>query len=1859
MATGQEQISFTLPDGRSVQGTIQQRHKTADGSPAGVSGRIDTPAKGTFHFRLQPAGFPTGPVIGAVVIEGEEIAFRVQPGPDETSLLTEMPVDQVICRNYALPPVLADGPQEIPADHPTDIPTPSYQNGIIPLQSRPGAIGVIYLDFDGQPGPQEGWGNFDAAAPTGMTTTLIKSIWTRVSEDYAPFKLNVTTDLQVFLTAPETARQRCIITPTSTAHPSAGGVAFMGSFGWSGDTPCWCFYYSNSKYATEIISHEIGHTLGLCHDGRTPAEDYYLGHGTDPVGWAPIMGAGYYKNLSQWSKGEYALANQFQDDVAVIAANPGVDYALDDAGDTHATAATLEVFENGEIHSQGNIETQSDVDAFRFTTTGGPVSLTISPVAAGQNLDVQAGIYDSAGNPLISNNPDLALNATLSITLAAGSYSVRVDGVGRGNSQSDGYTDYGSLGQYTITGTIGGAISPDRFQIAENSTLGTVIGTPVPRNDHAGLPLTYQIVSGNTGAALAIDPDTGVITVANPAILDFETLSTGWDVPSLFDLTVSILDFNNPALDESLRVVVTVLDVNEAPQVWSEAPLIAISHTLAGVSLGQISTSDPDRYDFVNIEIISGDPASRFALSPSGEIFVVGELDASENSSYQLTFRATDHGSPAISTDQTITVTVVPASTEYAPGYIYHTIYENIPGMALTDLTEDTTFPTRPTREVRISGFSDDTQGDAYGSTVRSWLIAPITGTYRFWITGDDSAELFLSLDGVPSNMTKICGLDSSSSRNQWTLYESQQSVAYSLTAGQVYYLEARHKQDTADNHLAVAWEIKDSPDTETLVPLQVIPGRYLSPHYLNYSPKVYASDVNLYRNSYSGYHVTTAFATEPNVTDSLTWSITGGNEAGVFGIDPDTGEVTVIDSSALSGIATSSVPLTLTATDSGSDPLSDSAQMTINLLDPLATPASGLILEFWDEIPGNTLLPLYTSPDYPDTPDRTEDLDSMDYGPVDDSDFGSRIRAYITPPSTGSYTFYISCDDAGSLLLSNDANPENAIQIASAASATGYQDWEASPSQKSFPVPLAAGQRYFIEARMKQASGSSHLSVGWSGPGITDISVIGNENSEPYDSNVAPLFSLPAYSFNLEPGYTLGTVAGNVTASDASFEEIRYAIISGDPLHAFNIHPVTGTISIQNPANLEIGSTYQLQIGAQDSGHGRHFAPRETLVPVSIVLPNEPPEFTANPIELGTFPAGQPVSLSLAPYVADPEDPLVFSMNSSPAWLSISPSGQLSGTPSYNDLGPELLTVSVDDGHGHIVLGDAILTVTAPLDIPASVLTVGDASVSVTAGTLAPETSENSSISDNFYLELSESLSDNTSALEYEWTFPIPPDSQATFSIEAHHSINTEGDDFQFSVSTDDGATFTDAILVTSTADDDTPQDYSFITGSSSSVIIKVTDTDRTSGNTSLDTLSMDLLQVTLAANNRPVTTDATFQIASHAPVGVEIGSVAATDPDAGQNLSYSIPRGNEAGFFSITPTGILEISADIAPGSGPYSLIVVSTDDGHPALANYATVTINVVEPVAATISLENLSPIYSGAPQPVTVTTSPPGLLTILSYEGSPDAPSDAGNYVVTATIIDPLHVGSAIETLNIGKAPAEITLTGLTQTYDGTPKSVTVTTSPSGLDHTLTYDESSESPAYFGNYMVTVTVTDPNYAGTSIETFSITNHLTITTGQTLLATVTPVPYQSLTNDGTLIVSTAPLHIAENVTNNGILRLYGDAVLDITGTLTNTGVIDIINWNGALPPAMINSGTILDRSSHRILSTTTTSTQITLKFPAYEGHLYQLESTDDLSAAWSPSGPSFTVSGNPLNPPILQFSNPMNVPRHFYRIAVKPAP
>lgn len=1189
-------VSFALPGGQQASGTIELIERDEHGVSL-VQGRLTSPQPGFYFLHRQSEPGVAGAFFGHVRFDEGPVAFRLEPsGPGGSTQLVPRRIDEVICVGMPMPPEQAapaaaqtaqpaeaaaetpGDPQHAPQTHPTNIPIPQTQNGIIPLQSLPGASAVVFLDFEGGPGPWPGWGNFPVL-PAGASNSEIKEVWERVSEDFQPFNINVTTDRKTFEAAPKSSRQRVMVTPTNTASPGNGGVAFYGAFNSTADSVCWAFY-TTGKNAAEVISHEVGHTLNLSHDGRQAPdqnrEEYYGGHGSGDTGWAPIMGVGYSRVLSQWSKGEYAYATQTEDDLTRITnSNNTVAYRIDDYGSAHANAGPLEIFPNNSVSNEGIIERNTDVDAFRFESTGGSVSFTVTRVNAGPNLDIQASIHNSAGTQIVSSNPADSLNATVSASLAAGEYTLRVTGVGKGDA-TNGYTNYGSLGAYLITGTANGGVKPDRFSIAENSANGSPVGVVAPRRNHGGAALSYTITSGNTGGAFSINPSTGAITVANSPILDYEALSTRWDDPATLSLSVAITDASDPSLDETIRVVVTVSDVNEVPVITGGSQTI-FSRTRIGTKLMTVAGRDPDRFDFPTFSIVGGNTGGAFAIdAATGQLSVATAVDVAQETTYSLTVRATDQLSPKSTVDTVVTIKVLPLAMPYTPGGISLTYYEDISGNPLSNLTDDEKFPANPDSLELASQLELTGHGDRYGAVFRGYLLVPTTGNYTFRLAADDTAILYISSTADPASMVQRGNAVTNATAFR-SYISATASSTINLQAGTVRYIEVRLKEGVGDDHVSVAWQ---GPD----MPLQIISGAYLAPFSQNYAPKVAPTTLNVRENAVLGATVGKPSVTELNETDTLSYALTGGTGVGRFAIEAATGRIYVNTATALA--AGASYTLQVRVTDNGTPSLQGTGTVTIQVGSGSTIGVSGIVREIWRNFTGSNVSALTSHPGYPYAPSETRILSSFDAGSLNFGSFGSRIRAYVIPPTTGSYRFYISSDDQSELRLSSSANPAGATTpLASVSNWVDPRSWTAQASQTTAARTLTAGQRYYIEVRHRQGGGGDDLAVAWTGPGIDSPTVIPGSALEPFDLNASPTWTAAATAFRLPAGSAAGTAVGSLTATDPEGRPVTYAILSGNSDAAFAIHPQTGAITVATAAALSSPRTFTLSIAAQDDG--------------------------------------------------------------------------------------------------------------------------------------------------------------------------------------------------------------------------------------------------------------------------------------------------------------------------------------------------------------------------------------------------------------------------------------------------------------------------------------------------------------------------------------------------------------------------------------------------------------------------------------------------------------------------------------------------
>ena len=406
-----------------------------------------------------------------------------------TRILTEDPsawLDQAGQMFYADPSAPAL-PLSAPAAA-APVADPAYPlSSTFALHSKPWVTRTVFLDFDGADVVGTGWNasglraghfagfsNDSDPAFDDAERAVVQEVWSRVSEDFAPFEVDVTTADPGGTTSTKTSQLdesfgvRVLITDSAEAlddvcNGSCSGMAYLNVFDRlpaPGEETtydlAWAFpnrvLERRASGIADTVSHEAGHTLGLEHDGLSGSE-YYPDPRYAPGFWGPVMGAAWVP-LTQFSNGDYPGASNLQDDVDVIDRHDAA-VMSDDHGDGIGDATRLPPAPS--LQTSGTIGSRVDRDVFAVTC-GGVVQLDAEPAPVGPNLDLSLRLLDASGaevraaSPMTSaagewpNQVVTGQDAHLAMAaLPTGSYFVEVDGTG-----GPGYSDYGSLGQFSL-----------------------------------------------------------------------------------------------------------------------------------------------------------------------------------------------------------------------------------------------------------------------------------------------------------------------------------------------------------------------------------------------------------------------------------------------------------------------------------------------------------------------------------------------------------------------------------------------------------------------------------------------------------------------------------------------------------------------------------------------------------------------------------------------------------------------------------------------------------------------------------------------------------------------------------------------------------------------------------------------------------------------------------------------------------------------------------------------------------------------------------------------------------------------------------------------------------------------------------------------------------------------------------------------------------------------------------------------------------------------------------------------------------------------------------------------------------------
>ena len=377
------------------------------------------------------------------------------------------------------------------------------------------------------------------------------------------------------------------------------------------------------------------------------------------------------------------------------------------------------------------------------------------------------------------------------------------------------------------------------------------------------------------------------------------------------------------------------------------------------------------------------------------------------------------------------------------PGYLRYERWNGVDGIALADFyAADASGQQAHVRGFASVAETESNAGDNFAVRLRGTLRAPVAGNYRFYIAGDNQAELWLGTPGsafaTASKFSRrlAARVATASAARAWTASAAQASVVYSLVAGQEIYVEVLAKEGTGGDHLAVAWQRPDQ------AAIEVIPGRLPEGTVVltSYTPDPLDAD-------------------DDGLLDSWESSI---------GLNPlDNGSFNAADGGKA---------------DWDNDGLDNYAEW-LSSGNPLVAGGNlGLVRrDIWTGISGSSVSLLTGNVKFP-RPAQTSQWEApatLSFATSGDN-YGQRLRGCLVPPASGSWRFWIASDDASEFWLSQDASRLGKSKIAYVSSYTGVNAFDTTPSQASAPVVLSAGQPVYYEILHKEGTGFDHVSVAW-----------------------------------------------------------------------------------------------------------------------------------------------------------------------------------------------------------------------------------------------------------------------------------------------------------------------------------------------------------------------------------------------------------------------------------------------------------------------------------------------------------------------------------------------------------------------------------------------------------------------------------------------------------------------------------------------------------------------------------------------------------------------------------------------------------
>ncbi len=370
-------------------------------------------------------------------------------------------------------------------------------------------------------------------------------------------------------------------------------------------------------------------------------------------------------------------------------------------------------------------------------------------------------------------------------------------------------------------------LAAESFAVGEEES-ELVIGVRRIGESAGNVSATFTVSPGTARAGIDFTPGTGTVRFADDEITALITVPilNNRTVDGARDFTVVLTEPTGGAQLGTARALVTIED-DDAPQF---PPTIQITsptnNATAAGTLGIAVGLTPGTRPVAKVEFFAGSTLIGEENKPP---YTLAWKPRFRSGRMLLTARATDDRGLA-STSPPVLVNL---GTNLPPGTasgLLREFWTRRPGTGLTNLTTYSHFPRRPTGWELLENFeAPPGWGEYHGARLRGYLTPPLTGEYRFRITADDRAELWLSNDDKADNKQLIASVNASTGPLDWDTAPKSQPVL--LEAGRRYYVEALHKQRVGSEHLAVGWQ---QPDGSLELPIS---GKRLAPFSMEPQP--------------------------------------------------------------------------------------------------------------------------------------------------------------------------------------------------------------------------------------------------------------------------------------------------------------------------------------------------------------------------------------------------------------------------------------------------------------------------------------------------------------------------------------------------------------------------------------------------------------------------------------------------------------------------------------------------------------------------------------------------------------------------------------------------------------------------------------------------------------------------------------------------------------------------------------------------------------------------------------------------------------------------------------------------------------